>query len=338
MTLFRALYISILEKPKGLSMHSLYPAIKPYAQHELKVNGPHVLYIEETGNPDGIPVIVLHPGPGSGADSHLRRFFDPQLYRIVIFDQRGCGRSTPHLEMKDNDTNLVLDDIDAIRDHLGISDFVLFGGGWGSLLALLYAQKHPQQIKALLLHQIFLGRQKDIDWFYKHGASLVYPDYWEEFISIVPKENLNDIPQYYADCLQGSNELARMSAAKNWALWQARCSSLQPHLYVIDQFSDPHFALALGTLESHFVTNKYFIAENQVMDNIHKIRHIPTYIVHGRFDLVTPLAAAWELHQAIPASNLRIVRDAGHSDRESGIIDAIIYAGKDISKQGLDAG
>lgn len=318
-------------------MHSLYPAIKPYAQHELIVSKSHVLYVEETGNPEGIPVIVIHQGPGAEADPHLRRFFDPQRYKIILFDQRGCGRSTPHLEIKENNTQLLLDDIDAIRDLLGLSEFVLCGGGWGSLLALLYAQKFPQQIKALLLHQVFLGRQKDIDWFYKHGASLVYPDYWEEFISQVPEHMLGNIPQYYADCLQGSNELARMSAAKNWALWQARCSSLQPHLYVIDQYSDPHFALALATLESHFINNHYFIEENQVMANVNKIRHIPTYIVHGRFDLVSPLAAAWELHQAIPASNLRIVRDAGHSDRESGIIDAIIYATKEISKQGLDA-
>lgn len=317
-------------------MHSLYPAIKPYAQHELAVGIPHVLYIEETGNPEGIPVIVLHPGPGTGADPHLRRFFDPQRYRIIIFEQRGCGRSTPHLEIAQNNTQLLLDDIEAIKEFLGLSEFILSGGGWGSLLALLYAQKYPHQIKALLLHQIFLGRQQDTDWFYKLGASLVYPDYWQEFISLVPEEMRSNIPQYYADCLQGSNELARMSAAKSWALWQARCSSLQPHLYVIDQYSDPHFALALATLESHFINNHFFISENQVMNDVHKIRHIPTYIVHGRFDLVAPLAGAWALHQAIPASNLRIVRDAGHSDKESGIVDALIYASKEISKQDLD--
>ncbi|MFI4919347.1 MAG: prolyl aminopeptidase [Legionellales bacterium] len=319
-------------------MHALYPAIKPYAQHELEVSALHVLYVEETGNPDGIPVIVLHSGPGTGADAHLRRFFDPQHYRIILFDQRACGRSSPHLELNENNTDFLLDDIDAIRDHLHLTEFVLFGGGWGSLLALLYAQKYPQQIKALLLHQIFLGRKQDIDWFYKQGASLVYPDYWHEFISIVPESQLQNIPQYYSDCLQGSNELARMSAAKNWALWQARCSSLQPHLYVIDQFNDPHFALALATMESYYINHHYFIEENQVMAHVNKIRHIPTYIVHGRFDLVTPLANARALQQALPASNLRIVRDAGHSDRESGIIDALIYASKEISKQGLDAG
>lgn len=318
-------------------MHSLYPAIKPYAQHELAVGSTHKLYIEETGNPKGIPIIVLHPGPGSGSDPYLRRFFDPQLYRIVLFDQRGCGRSTPHLEIRENTTQTLIEDIDAIRDFLGLKGFALFGGGWGSLVALLYAQQYPYQVTALLLHQIFLGRKKDIDWFYKQGASLVYPDYWDEFINFVPAHKRDNVPQYYADCLQGTNELARMSAAKSWALWQARCSSLQPHLSVIDQYSDPHFALALATLESHFINNHYFIAENQVLANVHKIRHIPTYLVHGRFDLVTPLAGAWELHQAIPASNLRIVRDAGHSDRESGITDALIYASKELSKQGLDA-
>lgn len=318
-------------------MHSLYPAIKPYAQHELAVSPIHTLYIEETGNPKGIPIIVLHPGPGAGSDPYLRRFFDPQLYRIVLFDQRGCGRSTPHLAITDNTTQTLIEDIDAIREFLELKSFALFGGGWGSLIALLYAQQYPYQISALLLHQLFLGRKKDTDWFYKQGASLVYPDYWDEFISFVPAHKRDNAPQYYADCLQGTNELARMSAAKSWALWQARCSSLQPHLSVIDQYSDPHFALALATLESHFINNNYFIEENQVLANVHKIRHIPTYLVHGRFDLVTPLAGAWELHQAIPASNLRIVRDAGHSDRETGIIDALVYASKELSKQDLDA-
>lgn len=319
-------------------MHSLYPAIKPYAQHELKVDAPHALYIEETGEPDGIPVIVLHPGPGAGADPYLRRFFDPLLYRVILFDQRGCGRSSPHLEISNNNTDALLEDIDTVRDFLGLKDFILCGGGWGSLLALLYAQKFPQHVKALLLYEIFLGRQQDIDWFYKHGASLVYPDYWQEFINIVPENKRDNIPQYYADCLHGENELARMSAAKNWALWQARCSSLQPHLYVIDQYSDPHFALSLATIESYYITNNYFIKENQVLENMQRIQHIPSYIVHGRFDLVSPLASAWELHRTIPSSNLRIVRDAGHSDRETGIIDAIVYATKALANQDLDVG
>lgn len=318
-------------------MHTLYPPIKPYKCHELLVSEPHVLYVEEIGIPEGLPVIVLHPGPGAGGDACLRRFFDPQVYRIILFDQRGCGRSTPHAELHNNKTQDLLDDIDAIRDYLGLTRFILFGGGWGSLLALLYAQLYPHQVSALLLQQIFLGRKKDIDWFYQAGASFIYPDYWQEFISIVPPEEQNKIPHYYAKCLQGNNELARMAAAKNWALWQAHCSSLLPHLSVIEQYSDPHFALALTTLETHYINHHYFIEENQILANAHKIRHIPAYIVHGRYDMICPLANAWELHQALPASNLRIVRDAGHSDRETGVIDALITASKELSRQGLDA-
>lgn len=317
-------------------MHTLYPAIKPYKCHELLVEKPHVLYVEETGNPQGIPVIGLHSGPGAGGDTHLRRFFDPQIYRIVLFDQRGCGRSTPHTHQHNNTQNL-LDDIDLIREYLGLSRFILFGGGWGALLALLYAQHYPQQVSALLLQQIFLGRKKDIDWLYKDGAKRVYPDYWQEFISFVPAEEQNNLLQYYAKCLQGDNELMRMSVAKSWALWQARCSSLQSHLSVIEQYSDPHFALALACLQSHYINHHYFIEENQVLANSHKIRHIPSYLIHGRYDMICPLENAWELHQALPASNLRIIRDAGHSDREIGIIDALIDVSKELSRQGLDA-
>lgn len=318
-------------------MHTLYPAIKPYACHEFAVSKPHVLYVEETGNPEGTPVIVLHPGPGAGADIHLRRFFDPQHYRIVIFDQRGCGRSTPHGFLENNTTKDLLDDIDAIRDYLGLQHFVLFGGGWGSLLALLYAQLYPYQIKALLLHQVYLGRKQDVDWFYKRGASYIYPDYWQEFIAGISPEELDAIPNYYRKCLQGTNELARMSAAKNWALWQARCSTLQPHLNVIDQYSDPHFALALATIESHYIDNHYFMSDNQILENVHKIRHIPCYLIHGRYDMVCPLEGAWSLQQALPASHLRIVRDAGHSDQEAGIIDALVQASKEILRLGLEA-
>lgn len=318
-------------------MHTLYPAIKPYATHELRVTKPHVLYVEETGNPLGVPVIVLHSGPGAGSEPHLRRFFDPQQYRIIIFDQRGCGQSTPHTEITNNTTSYLIDDIDAIRDFLKLERFVLFGSGFGSTLALLYAERYPQYVRALLLHQVYLARQSDIDWFFKRGASLVYPDYWQEFTQMVPPESLSTIPAYYNECLQGNNELARMGAAKNWALWQARCSSLQPHLSVIEYFSDPRFALAYAMIESHFVTNRYFIEENEIMDNAHKIRHIPCFIIHGRYDMVCPLAGAWELNHALMSSDLRIIRDAGHSDREPGIIDALVEASKEILRHNLEA-
>ncbi|MDI9819412.1 MULTISPECIES: prolyl aminopeptidase [unclassified Legionella] len=317
-------------------MHSLFPAIKPYNQHELPVSPPHVLYIEEVGNPKGKPVIVLHHGPGAAITPDLRRFFNPEVYRIILFDQRGCGRSKPYAELMDNTTPHLLDDIEAIRDYLGLTRFVLFGSGWGSLLALLYAQMYPQQIAALLLNQLFLGRKKDIDWFYQSGANLVFPDYWQHFISIVPPDEQHDIIGYYAQCLQDNNELARMAAAKHWALWQAHCNSLHPHFNLIDQYSVPHFALALAKLESYYISNHYFIEENQVINEADKIRHIPAYIIHGRYNMVSPLGGAWDLHQVLSASNLRIIRDAGHSELEPGIIDALVTATKEIARQDLD--
>ncbi|KTC65559.1 proline iminopeptidase (plasmid) [Legionella adelaidensis] len=318
-------------------MLTLYPAIKPNVSHIFSVTKPHVLYLEESGNPNGIPIIALHSGPGAGGDTHLRRFFDPQRYRIIIFDQRGCGRSTPHLELANNTTQDLIDDIEAVRHFLGLNRFILFGGGWGSLLALLYAEQYPQNVNALLLHQILLGRKDDIDWFYQGGAAKIYPDYWQDFIKTIPGNRQNNITGYFNECLQGTNDLARISAAKTWATWQAHCSSLQPNLNVIDAYNDPHFALTLATLESHYVSNQYFIKENQVLENIKKIRHIPTYLIHGRYNMVCPLSAAWQLHESMPASHLSIVRDAGHSDREPGLIDAIIHASIEILRQDLDA-
>lgn len=319
-------------------MNTLFPTIKPYKYHELAVCKPHLLYLEETGNPEGIPVIVLHPGPGNGADGYLRRFFDPERYRIILFDQRGCGRSTPHTHTDLNTTEQMIEDIEAIRDYLQLSHMVLWGGGWGCLLALLYAQRYPHYIKALLLHGIFLGRQSETDWFYKQGASLVFPDYWQDFIQIAPEDKRDNLIQYYYECLQGSNELARMGAAKNWSLWQARCYSLQPHQIVLEHYHDPHFALALATIETHYLKHQFFIEKNQILENAHKIRHIPAHLLHGRYDMICPLASAWDLHQALPASNLTIVRDAGHSNREAGMIEALIAASQDICRHESSAG
>lgn len=317
-------------------MYTLYPAIKPYQTHELAVGKPHVLYVEEIGNPDGLPVIILHDGPGGAGDPNLRRFFDPQIFHMIIFDQRGCGRSTPHVELQKNTTAELLDDIETIREFLGLSRVILFGGGWGALLALLYAQLYPQSVANLILYRIFLGRTADLNWLYQQGANCIYPDYWEEFIAAIPPEQQNNIPEFYFNCLQGSNDLARMSAAKNWALWQANCSSLHPCPDLIEEYSDPHFALGLASLQTHYIKNHYFIEDNQVLIDAHKIRHLPAYIIQGRYDMVYPLAGAWELHQAMPASNLSIIREAGHSVHEPGIIDALIGASKLISKEDLD--
>jgi proline iminopeptidase len=319
-------------------MYPLYPAIKSYQSHELAVDAPHVLYLDEAGNPNGLPVLVLHGGPGAGGDAHLRRFFNPEIFRIINFDQRGCGRSIPQAEILNNTTADLLRDIESIREYLDLERFFLFGGGWGSLLALLYAESYPQYISGLLLHQIFLGRKADIDWFYQSGANLVYPDYWQEFCNFVPLAEQEHLCRYYANCLQGNNELARMAAAKNWVLWKAHASTLQPNSNLIDEYLDPHFARGLATIESHYINHHFFIKENEVLENIHKIQHIPAFLVHGRYDMVCPLHAAWELQQALPSSQLSIVRDAGHSYHETGLIDAIITATIQLSREGLSAG
>lgn len=319
-------------------MHPLFPPIKPYKTYELPVQKPHVLYLEEAGNPLGIPIIVLHSGPGAGGDPNLRRFFNPEFFRIINFDQRGCGRSLPQAEISNNTTQSLIEDIDAIRNYLGLNRFYFFGGGFGALLALLYAEQYPQQILGLLLHQIFLGRKEDIDWFYRRGANLIYPDYWQEFCNFVPTAEQQDICRFYASCLTGDNELARMAAAKNWVLWKARASTLQPNSNLIEGYQDPHFARGLATLESHFINNHFFIKENQVLENTRKIRQIPSFIIHGRYDMVCPLNGALELHQALPASQLSIVRDAGHSYHEAALTDAIISASMQLSRESFSAG
>ena len=313
-----------------LGMLTLYPSIKSYATHKLNVDDIHTLHIEECGNPKGKPVLVLHSGPGTGCENMHKRFFDPEKYRIILFDQRGSGQSTPHASIENNTTQLLISDIDCIRDYLNISKMYLFGSAWGSSLALLYAEEYPQYVLGLLLNSVFLARQKDIDWFYKKGASAIFPDHWQDFISHIPKDEQNNLLAHYSSQLNNSNELARMSAAKHWSLWQARCASLQPHADILEHFSDPHFAIGLACIESHFFSHNCFIEDNVILDNINKIRHLPLFIIHGRYDVICPLENAWQLHQACPSSELIVVRDAGHSIREPGVIDALILASNNI--------
>lgn len=309
-------------------MQTFYPAIKTYAKHRLPVAEPHNVYIEEAGNPNGLPVLVIHSGPGAGCESYHRRFFDPERYRIILFDQRGTGRSTPYADLKGNTTTDLVEDIEAIREYLNIEKWILWGGAWGSTLALLYAQNHPERVLGMILHSIFLARQQDIDWFYTEGASLLFPDYWQEFLEPIPADQRKNPVAAYHKRLNGNDEIAAMAATKSWSLWQARCAALQPHHEIIDHFSDPHFAVSLARIESHYFVNRCFIEENQILDNMHKIDHIPAYIIHGRYNIVSPLSNAWVLHNNWPASELYIVRDAGHTSKEPGIIDAIIMATK----------
>ncbi|MCP4595706.1 prolyl aminopeptidase [Neptuniibacter sp.] len=307
-------------------MRALYPEIHPYAEHQLKVSDLHTLYIEESGNAQGIPVLFIHGGPGGGTDPAHRSFFDPEKYRIILFDQRGCGRSTPHSELEANTTDHLIADIEAIRNLLGIDQWLLFGGSWGSTLSLLYAQAYPEKALGLILRGIFLCRDQDIHWFYQRGASAVFPDYWKDYEQIIPLEERDDMLSAFYRRLTSSNEIARMSAAKAWSVWEGRCSTLDPNHDLVDHFADPHVALAMARIEAHYFLNKAFINDNQIIENCHRIQNIKTTIVHGRYDMVCPIEQAFALYDALPQSELHIVRDAGHSAFESGITDNLIRA------------
>ncbi len=312
-------------------MHTLYPDINPYKLHSLDVDPQHRLYVEESGNPQGIPVLFVHGGPGGGTSPQHRCFFDPERYRIVLFDQRGCGRSTPHAELNNNTTDHLIDDIEKIREHLSIDQFMLFGGSWGATLSLLYAQRHPERVSGLILRGVFLCRREDIQWLYQQGASAVFPDYWQDYLREIPEAEHGDLLNAYYRRLTSDNEIARMSAAKALSVWEGRCSTLDPKPNVVDHYSDPHIALAMARLEAHYFVNEGFISSNQILEQAYRISEIPTVIVHGRYDMVCPLQQAYALYQALPQAELHIVRDAGHSLMEPGNIDNLIKATKAFS-------
>ncbi len=314
-------------------MYTLYPSIKTFATHKISVTPPHILHIEECGNPNGIPILICHSGPGTGCEAFHRRFFCPETFRIILFDQRGAGRSSPHAFLENNTTDDLLSDMELIREQLNVTKWYLFGSAWGSTLSLLYAEQFPQNVLGLILNCTFLARKKDIDWFYQYGANVFFPEHWEEFTSIIDKSDTKNIIDAYAKKLNGKDEVSCRNAAKHWALWQANCFSLHPHQENLTHFTDPHFALSLARLETHYFSNHCFIKENQLLNNIKNIRHLPMYLIHGRYDIVSPLESAWLIHQACPRSKLVVVRDAGHSLKEPGIIDAVILAGKNILSQ-----
>jgi proline iminopeptidase len=292
----------------------------------LPVDNGHRLYIEQVGRPDGMPVLFLHGGPGAGCEPYHRRFFNPEHYRIILFDQRGCGRSTPHASLQANTTWDLVADIERIRQHLGIEQWLLFGGSWGSTLALAYAQTHPQRITGMILRGIFLCRDEEIQWFYQSGASRVFPDYWEEFVAPIPQQERDDLLHAYHRRLSGDNDIDRMAAAKAWSVWEGRTASLHPNPAVVGFFSDPHTALSLARIECHYFVNHAFLRPNQLLQESRKLADIPGVIVQGRYDLICPMASAWALHQAWPGSELKVIADAGHSAAEPGIRAALIEA------------
>lgn len=311
-------------------MRNLYPDIRTNQEWQLKVDDLHTLYVEESGSPTGVPVVVVHGGPGAGCSRHDRRFFDPERYRIILFDQRGAGRSTPHAELQDNTTAHLIADMEAIRTHLDIEKWVIFGGSWGSTLGLLYAQTHPERVLGMILRGIFLCRDADLQWFYQHGASRIFPDYWAEFTQAIPAEEQGDFISAYYRRLTGTNELAKMSAAKSWSVWEGRCATLRPNPDVVEFFGDPHVALAIARIEAHYFVNHAFIEPDQILRNAGVLQGIPAVAVHGRYDVVCPLDNATALAAAWPQLDLQIVRDAGHSAREPGIQDALVKATEDM--------
>lgn len=307
-------------------MRELYPDIRPYATRRLPVSTLHTLYVEEAGTPGGLPALFLHGGPGAGCQPVHRRFFDPQRYRIVLFDQRGAGQSTPHAELTDNSTPALVADIETVRIALGIERWVVFGGSWGSTLALAYAEAHPARVLGLVLRGIFLCRPQDIRWFYQSGASRLFPDAWESFLAPIPPAEHDDLVSAYYRRLTGDDEVERMRCAKAWSVWEGTTLTLRPHPGTVDHFADPHMALSLARIECHYFMHDSFLAPDQLVREAHRLDGIPGTIVHGRYDVICPLDGAWALHQAWPGSTLDIIADAGHAATEPGIVDALVRA------------
>jgi proline iminopeptidase len=307
-------------------MPDLYPDILPYAVHRLAVDERHALHVEECGSAKGVPALFLHGGPGAGCEPYHRRLFDPARYRIVLFDQRGAGRSLPHADLTDNTTWHLVADIERIREHLGIDRWLVFGGSWGSTLALAYAQHHPERVRALVVRGIFLCRDEEIRWFYQEGASRVFPDYWEDFLAPVPFAERHDLLHAYHRLLTGDHDIARMAAAKAWSTWEGRTATLLPNDAVVRHFGDPHVALSLARIECHYFVHQAFLRPGQLLEDAPRLAGIPGVIVHGRYDLICPFENAWALHRAWPGSELVVVPDAGHAASEPGIRSALVAA------------
>ncbi len=308
-------------------MRDLYPPIEPYNQGKLKVSELHTIHYEESGNRLGKPVIFLHGGPGGGISPMYRQYFDPERWRIVIFDQRGCGRSTPYAELTENTTWDLVSDIEKLRQHLEIDRWVVFGGSWGSTLALAYSQTHPARCTGLILRGIFMLRPSEISWFYQSGASNIYPDAWQEYLKPIPPEERDDLLTAFYKRLTSEDRAVRLEAARAWAIWEASTSKLIPSQLSKERFGMAEFAEAFARIECHYFVNKgFFERENQLLENIDRIRHLPGVIVQGRYDVVCPMVTAWELHQAWQEAELIVIADAGHSVSEPGIKDALIEA------------
>jgi len=310
-------------------LRTLHPPIEARRSGWLRVSELHEIYWEESGNPAGKPVVFLHGGPGGGTDARMRRFFDPARYRIVLFDQRGCGQSRPHASLVDNTTLHLVADIERLREFLGIERWQVFGGSWGSTLALAYAQAHPAQVTELVLRGIFLVRPWEFRWFYESpdGAGALFPDLYEEFVKPIPPEERGELMQAYYRRLTSDNAALRASAARAWSIWEGATSFLRLNSDYLAKFEEDAFAEAFARIECHYFINGGFLRNpTQLLDDVPKIRHLPCTIVQGRYDVVCPMKSAWDLHRAWPEADLRIVADAGHSAFEPGIISELVAA------------
>ncbi len=308
-------------------MRELYPPLEPYNSGKLSVSDLHTIYFEEAGNANGRPVVFLHGGPGGGIDPSYRRYFNPERWRMVLFDQRGCGQSTPHAELRQNTTWDLVHDIEQLRAQLDIERWLVFGGSWGSTLALAYSQTHPEHCQGLILRGIFLLRAKELRWFYQEGASYIFPDAWEEFLKPIPVAERGDLLSAYYQRLTSPDPNTRLDAARAWSIWEASTSKLFPDQMLKQRFGDSAFADAFARIECHYFVNKGFLAhEEQLIANVARIRALPAVIVQGRYDVVCPAISAWELHRAWPEAEFQLIPDAGHSMSEPGIRNALIEA------------
>ena len=308
-------------------MRELYPEIEAYDSGMLAVDGRHRLHYEQCGNPEGKPVVILHGGPGAGCSAKMRRFHDPARYRIVLFDQRGSGRSTPHADLVDNTTWDLVADIERLREHLGIARWQVFGGSWGSTLALAYAEAHPSRVSELVLRGIFMLRRWELEWFYQEGASRLFPEAWHQYLEAIPDVERGDLISAYHRRLTSSDEATRLAAARAWSVWEASTSLLIPDEAFIDGHRDAHFALSFARIESHyFVHGGFFDVEDQLLRDAHRLRGIPGVIVHGRYDVVCPIQNAWDLQRAWPDAKLVVSPTAGHSAFEPENASALVEA------------
>ena len=310
----------------------LYPTTEPYNTGRLSVTGGHDLYFEECGNRDGKPALLVHGGPGGGANQTMRRYHDPERYRIILLDQRGCGRSTPHASITDNTTWELVADMERLREHLGIERWQLLGGSWGSTLSLAYAQSHPDRVSELILRGIFMLRRAELEWFYQDGCSWIYPDAFEHYLAPIPPAERGDMISAYYERLTHADRAVQLEAARAWSVWEGSTLSLLHDENRVRNFADPDYALAFARIECHYFINRgFFDRDDQLLADAGKMAGIPGVIVHGRYDIVTPLESAWELAKAWPDGDLRIVPDSGHAMTEPGIIHELVSATRRFS-------